>query len=47
MRGLINYLIEETEGNSSVDNEALNILKNSRTELSVATEEVEKLLNKI
>ena len=45
--GLINYLIEETEGNSSVDNEALNMLKNSRTELSVATEEVEKLLNKI
>ena len=45
--GLINYLIEETEGNSSVNNEPLNMLKDSCTELSVATEEVEKLLNKI
>ena len=39
--GLINYLIEETEGNSSVNNEPLNMLKDSCTELSVATEEVE------
>lgn len=45
--GLINYLIEETEGNSVVNNEALNMLKDSCTELSVAIEEVEKLLNKI
>ncbi|MDA9329078.1 response regulator [Flavobacteriales bacterium] len=44
---LINYLIEKKEENSSLNNEALNMLKDSCTELSVATEEIEKLLNKI
>ena len=45
--GLINYLIEETEENSSINNEVLNMLNDSCTELSLATEEVENLLNNI
>jgi len=45
--GLINYLIEESQENSTLNNEAMNMLKQSCIELSEATVEVEKLLNKI
>ncbi len=45
--GLINYLIEESKENSTLNNEAMNMLKQSCIELSEATVEVEKLLNKI
>lgn len=45
--GLLIYLIEETEGNTNINNEAINMLKDSFTELNLATGEVEKLLNNI
>ncbi len=45
--GLINYLIEESKEKSTLNNEAMNMLKQSCIELSEATVEVEKLLNKI
>lgn len=43
--GLINYLIDESNETSPMNNEALNMLKDSCLELSEATEQVEKLLN--
>lgn len=43
--GLINYLIDESGETSPMNQEALNMLKDSCLELSEATEQVEKLLN--
>lgn len=43
--GLINYLIDESGESSPMNQEALNMLKDSCLELSEATEQVEKLLN--
>ncbi len=42
--GLINYLIEESEEKSNLNNEVLKMLKDSCLELSDATEGIEKLL---
>ena len=43
--GLINFLIEESEGKSNLNNDVLQMLKESCLKLSEATEGVEKLLN--
>ncbi len=45
--GLINYMIEDSEGTPNMKSSALNMLKVTCLELSKATEEVEKLLNDI
>ena len=45
--GLINYIIEDSEEKSKMDLNALAMLKESCLELSEATEEVEKILNRI
>jgi len=45
--GLINFLIEDAEDKSNINNEVLKMLKDSCLELSDATEGVEKLLNNI
>jgi len=45
--GLINFLIEDAEDKSNMNNEVLKMLKDSCLELSDATEGVEKLLNNI
>ena len=45
--GLINFLIEDSEDKSNINNEVLKMLKDSCLELSDATEGVEKLLNNI
>jgi Response regulators consisting of a CheY-like receiver domain and a winged-helix DNA-binding domain len=45
--GLINYIIEDSEEKSKMDLNALTMLKESCLELSEATEEVEKILNRI
>ena len=43
--GLINYLIEESEDKSNLNNDVLKMLKESCLELSDATEGIEQLLN--
>lgn len=45
--GLINYMIEDSEGIPNIKSNALNMLKIACLELGKATEEVEKLLNDI
>tara|TARA_B100000683_G_scaffold276304_1_gene329798 strand:- start:13316 stop:13990 length:675 start_codon:yes stop_codon:yes gene_type:complete len=45
--GLINFLIDESEVNSTINNEVLEMLKSACLELSVATEKMEELLNNI
>lgn len=45
--GLINFLIDESADNSKMNQDVLEMLKDSCLELSKATEEVEKLLNQL
>lgn len=45
--GLINFLIDESTDNSQMNQDVLEMLKDSCLELSKATEEVEKLLNQL